>query len=130
MKKITAFFAAVAAATFLTLGILPSVDVFALSSSAEIIPVVNDSSSISSENAEFSIPQNIGTQIPKSEKAMPIIGFIMWALVAVAIMTALIVMFANLGGTNVSHDSSVRRKRYRKKQPQKSKLLKDKYYRK
>lgn len=78
--------------------------------------------------AELSIPENIGIEIPQAEQSISVIGIIMWALVAVAVMTALIVIFANLGGANVSHDSVVPRKRYRKKQPQKSKLLHDKYY--
>lgn len=131
MKKITAFLTAVAAAAFLVLGAaIPTIKAYALFSSPEAVLVVNDSGNTASGGTELSIPENIGTEIPQAEKSIPIIGIIMWALVAVAIITALIVMFANLGDTDISVDVSVRRKRYRKKQPRKSKLLGDRYYRK
>lgn len=72
---------------------------------------------------ELSIPDHIGIEIPETEEGLPILGIIMWALVAVAIMTALIVIFANMGGVN-SIDKSVRRNRYRKKPIKRSKYSK------
>lgn len=73
--------------------------------------------------AELSIPDNIGIEIPKTNEGVPIIGIIMWALVAVVAMAALIVIFANISGAN-SIDKSVRRERYKKKSMKKSKYSK------
>lgn len=73
--------------------------------------------------AELSIPDNIGIEIPETNEGVPIIGIIMWALVAVVAMAALIVIFANISGAN-SIDKSVRRERYKKKSMKKSKYSK------
>ena len=40
--------------------------------------------------AELSIPDNIGIEIPETNEGVPIIGIIMWALVAVVAMAALL----------------------------------------
>ncbi len=129
MKKITAFLFAVITAIFFTYyTAFPSATVYAVFS-YPAAAVMNDSDA-STGGGELSIPQNIGTQIPATEKSIPIIGLIMWAIVAVAVITALIVIFANLGGADASPDASVRRNRYQKKHPKKSKLLHDRYYRK
>lgn len=96
--------------------IMPSLTISAFSDDYSII-MVDDNSN------ELSIPNNIGIEIPKTEESVPIFGIIMWALVAVIIMAALIIIFANIGGAG-SIDKSVRRERYKKKPIKKSKYSK------
>ncbi len=108
--------------------VFPSIAVYAVSSYSEAADT--SGSGASAVGGELSIPESIGVRIPEAEHSMPVAGFIMWAVVAVAVITALIVIFANLGGADPSPDASVRRNRYKKKSPQKSRLLHDKYYRK
>lgn len=108
LKRLSAFIAIIISAMAI---VVPSLEVFALSD----YKIEN--------TAELSIPDNIGIEIPEIDEGVPIIGIIMWALVAVVVMAALIVIFANISGAN-SIDKSVRRERYKKKPMKKSKYSK------
>lgn len=110
------FFVIIAAAlAFLVLAI-PSLKAYGLSENYGVAMLDTNSS-------ELSIPDDIGINIPETEESVPIIGIIMWALAAVIIMAALIVIFANIGGAG-SANKSVRRERYKKKTTKKSKYSK------
>lgn len=108
LKRISALIAIIFSAMTV---VVPSLEVFALSD----YKIEN--------TAELSIPNNVGIEIPEINEGAPIIGIIMWALVAVVAMAALIVIFANISGAN-SIDKSVRRERYKKKPMKKSKYSK------
>lgn len=107
LKRITAFCAGFFTIVFCVLGIIfsPTAVVYAL----------NDQST--SASGELSIASGIGIEIPTAERSMPIIGIIMWAVAAVGIIMALIIIFANAGRI----EAGVQRKRYRKKKIKKSK---------
>lgn len=96
--------------------LVPTISTSALTENYNIF-LVDESSS------ELSIPDHIGIEIPETEESVPLLGIIMWALAAVAIMAALIVIFANIGGSN-SINKSVRRNRYHKKSIKRSKYSK------
>ena len=108
MKRLSAFIAIILSVMAI---VVPSFDAFALSD----YKIEN--------TVELSIPDNIGIEIPKTNEGVSILGIIMWALVAVVVMAALIVIFANISGAN-SIDKSVRRERYKKKPMKKSKYSK------
>lgn len=108
MKRLSAFIAIILSVMAI---VVPSFEAFALSD----YKIEN--------TVELSIPDNIGIEIPKTNEGVSILGIIMWALVAVVVMAALIVIFANISGAN-SIDKSVRRERYKKKSMKKSKYSK------
>ncbi len=108
LKRLSAFIAIILSVMAI---VVPSFEAFALSD----YKIEN--------TVELSIPDNIGIEIPKTNEGVSILGIIMWALVAVVVMAALIVIFANISGAN-SIDKSVRRERYKKKPMKKSKYSK------
>ena len=108
LKRLSAFIAIILSVMAI---VVPSFEAFALSD----YKIEN--------TVELSIPDNIGIEIPKTNEGVSILGIIMWALVAVVVMAALIVIFANISGAN-SIDKSVRRERYKKKTMKKSKYSK------
>lgn len=108
LKRLSAFIAIILSVMAI---VVPSFEAFALSD----YKIEN--------TVELSIPDNIGIEIPKTNEGVSILGIIMWALVAVVVMAALIVIFANISGAN-SIDKSVRRERYKKKSMKKSKYSK------
>lgn len=113
MKRLLAIVAIILSAMALA---MPSLKAYALSDSYSIVM-------LDEASAELSIPDNIGIEIPEANEGAPILGIIMWALVAVVLMAALIVIFANISGAG-SIDQSVRRERYKKKTVKKSKYSK------